>query len=772
MNELLEQFLTEGRELIEEASGSLLALERSPDDEGLVNQVFRSVHTLKGNAGLFDYPALIEVLHAGEELMVAVRGGQFRLTPDMVDALLSASDVVRSFLDEIEASEKLDPGTVEAGRQVAAAMAAFLSGGDEAGAGEAEGPKAEPLPAWAEQLPSTHLAPGPQGPAVLFEYTPDAGCFFRGEDPLLIVAAVPQLRWRSLEVLPPEGSRDPLACRLRLRGISGATREEVEHALRYVEDDASISNGPDVAPKEEEPAPAPVEMGSEMANVAGVLIEKQRAVLEAWETETAPSVAEVLKRCFGYLGDAKGLKEVEALGDDPAVAELQALVTAWESRRVESALADVAQAEATEAAAEAAKNQPSSGGGKPATAVATPKEGGAARVLRVDQGKVDRLMNLIGQLVVAKNGLPYIIRKMGGSQVDPKLLIRELKEHSAVVDRITRELQGAIMEVRMLPVSQVFQRFPRLVRDVSRKLGKEIELTMLGEETQADKNIIEALSEPLVHLVRNALDHGIEAATERSAKGKDRVGNIRLSARNENETVVITIEDDGRGLDPKIIREKAVKKGVITAEEAERMSDEDARMLIFAAGFSTKEAATELSGRGVGMDVVRNAIEKVGGRLGLESEVGEGTRITLGLPLSMAVSHVMTVTADGQLYGIGMDSVVETVRYPTDQIRSIKGREALVLRDQLMPVLRLRELLSLDSERQTNAYGEEAILVLRDGGESVGLVVDEFGENIEVLVRPLDGWMGQMNEYSGSAVLGDGRLLLVLDMRELIRHGV
>ncbi|MEL6185198.1 MAG: chemotaxis protein CheW, partial [Myxococcota bacterium] len=263
---------------------------------------------------------------------------------------------------------------------------------------------------------------------------------------------------------------------------------------------------------------------------------------------------------------------------------------------------------------------------------------------------------------------------------------------------------------------------------------------------------------------------GIEPPGERRAKGKPATGNIRLTARNENESVVITIEDDGRGIDPNMLRDKAVRKGLHTPEEVEAMSDEEARMLIFAAGFSTKEQATDLSGRGVGMDVVRTHIEKAGGRISLDSEVGTGTTFTLWLPLSMAVSHVMTVTVDSQLYGIGMDSVVETVRCPAKSLRNIKGREAFVLREELVPVLRLRGLLGLSSSRVLNTYDEEAVLVLRVGGESLGLVVDEFGENIEVLVRPLEGWIGNMKEYSGSAVLGDGRLLLVVDMKELMRN--
>ena len=777
---LLEQFLTEGRELIDEAAESLLALEQTPDDEGVVNQIFRSVHTLKGNSGLFEYPALTGLLHAGEELMVAVRERTVALSPEMMDVLLEMADHIRKFLDEIDNTETIESASVEEGQRLATALNAFLelseqvsaAVDDELGALGTGGNGRVVLPEWADELlTSDVLEPGPDGPVTLFEYRPAESCFFRGEDPLATVAQVEEVRWRSVSLDSNiENLDDPFVCAVVIRGVSAASRASIEYSLRYVEEDVTFWCGPSSASalsKDLEsagPTGAKVlrlDAMSDDEKTAHDLVLKQISVLTAAGEIAAPSVCKVLHRAFSFLQDETALSALRDLGGDIEVEPVFAVIEAYE-RRLRAASREV----------EAAKE-------KPKTPAETPKKDASAggdaqqkspRVLRVDQVKVDRLMNLIGQLVVAKNGLPYIARRLE-THGDAKVASRELKEHSAVVDRISRELQAAIMEVRMLPVSQVFQRFPRLVRDVSRKFSKQIELYVVGEETQADKNVIEALSEPLVHLVRNSLDHGIESPQEREEQGKPQAGYIRLSARNENETVVITIEDDGRGIDPSKIRQLAVKRGLHTEESVARLSDDEARMLIFAPGFSTKEQASELSGRGVGMDVVRTTIEKAGGRVSLQSEVGVGTSITLSLPLSMAVSHVMTVIADEQLYGIGMDTVVETVRCRSDKIQVIKGREAFVLREELIPILRLRRLLNLPEQSFQNTYGEEAVLVLRCGGESIGLVVDEFGENIEVLVRPLEGWISQMTEYSGSAVLGDGRLLLVLDMKELIRDG-
>lgn len=768
---LLATFLAEGCELVDEASEGLLALERSPTDAEVINRVFRAFHTLKGNAGLFEMPSLIALLHVGEDFLAKVREQKAELGPERIDALLAAADAAGTYLDDLE-SEGSPSAITEAECQRIAELVRRLTEssevmgrapeppsssatstpepGDrapESGQQGTDGPL-EALPAWAEALPAALLHPGPTGPVTLVEYRPSDTCFFRGEDPLRLAASLPGVRWRSVQLDPERDSSDPRLCHLILNAISEANPEEIRQALHYVEEDVRIVVGP--AEGTSDPRPEEAEGFEErLIETATTLIERQVAVLEASEDRAAESVRCVIERSLETLQHGGVSSEVIRLPQTSSVAELSRWIEGWRTQRM---------AKEESPAGSAQEGDPRG------------VEGRGPRTLRVEEGKVDRLMNLIGQLVVAKNGLPYLVRRLE-SHGDARAAARELKESAAVVDRIARELQSTIMEVRMMPVSTVFQRFPRLVRDVSRKLQKEIELTLDGESTHADKNVIEALSEPLIHLVRNALDHGIEPPSERSAKGKRPAGRIHLAASNENESVVIVVEDDGRGICPARVRDSAVRKGVIPSEAAERMSDAEAQMLIFAPGFSTRDEASELSGRGVGMDVVRATIERAGGRVRLDSRVGEGTRVTLELPLSMVVSRIMTVVVDGQLYGIGMDGVVETVRCPSNRIQTVKGREAIVLRDALVPVTRLRRLLSLKEERRTNAYGEEAILVLRHSGESFGLVVDELGENMEVLVRPLEGWMGHLGAYSGSAVLGDGRLLLILDMKELMRHG-
>ena len=391
------------------------------------------------------------------------------------------------------------------------------------------------------------------------------------------------------------------------------------------------------------------------------------------------------------------------------------------------------------------------------------------KILKIDQERIDQLVDLVGELVVAKNSMPYLAdRAFKHYGVRP--LSQEIMEFYGVVNRISDELQASVMKIRMTPVSEVFQRFPRLVRDVARKLGKKIRLITEGGQTEADKNIIEGLADPLIHLVRNSLDHGVETPDQRRATGKDPEGEIRLTAFQEGNRVIIEIQDDGKGIDPEIIKRKAYEKGIIDEARLEEISDQDAIQLIFVAGFSTAAQVSDLSGRGVGMDVVRSAVERVGGSVRLYSLQGKWSRVRLEMPLTMAVTRVMLIEQGGTMYGIPLDLVVETVRLPRTEIHAVKQCEATVIRGRMLPILWLNKLLQL-SDDTTKAHSKTealALLVVRPMNEEIGLVVDQFHKGVDIVIKPLEGILANMPGYSGAALLGDGRVLLVLNLKELL----
>jgi len=306
-----------------------------------------------------------------------------------------------------------------------------------------------------------------------------------------------------------------------------------------------------------------------------------------------------------------------------------------------------------------------------------------------------------------------------------------------------------------------------MVRDTSRKLGKEVNLVLEGDSTEADKNIVEALADPLIHIVRNSLDHGIELPQVRHAAGKPAEGKLTIRASQTSDRVLIEITDDGKGIDTEVIKRKAYEKGIIDETALERLTDQEAVNLVFAAGFSTAEVISDLSGRGVGMDVVRNAVEKVNGTVSIESKKDKGTVVRLSLPLSMAVTNVMIVESDKQTFGVPMDIVVETVRVPRSAIRHIKQRKTTVLRGCIVPLLSLNELLAVGKEQRANEDDEFATLVIRMQDENVGIVVDDFREAVDIILKPMAGILGGLAGYAGSALLGDGTVLMVLNPKEL-----
>ena len=795
MNPLLEQFLSESREFSQAIGAKLMQLEDAPTDQGAINELFRLVHTLKGNSGLFAFPEMTRVLHAGEDLLGMVRSGRITYSRELADRLLEAIDFVMALCAQIERTESIDACNAQDSWSMAESLRALMPAEEPASANST--PFAEPPPVPEEMVPLGEIPEAVRiealrrshtgEPLHWIVYAPAKECFFQGDDPFYAARQAPGLIWgrsRPRDAMPLLAELDTYSCLLEFDVLAAASREELDAHFRYVPDqvrfasvDPSRLAAPHGAP-ERIPVPSLAIPDAAESEAFEAILSVQRQILALsdrpeWLAGRLQAVAAVLANLSQEMDGAAGqieaafARSLEAGEGAPLLSWLDAnrdrLATCRRART-----GDPLPASSPCAAAEAPRTGPAPAPEDKINFGRRAEDNGTAvRCLKVDQAKIDRLMNLIGELVVSKNSLPYLAQR-AETQYGVRELAREIKGEYAVVHRIAEEMQDSIMQVRMMAVSFVFQRFPRLVRDISRKLGKEVQLTLEGEQSEADKNIVEALADPLIHIVRNSLDHGIETPEVRRASGKPEMGTITIRAAHEGDRVTIEVSDDGKGIDPAAIKRKAYEKGLIDEAALEHIGDREAVNLIFAAGLSTAETVSDLSGRGVGMDVVRTAVQKLNGTVTVDSVLGKGASIRISLPLSMAVTQVMIVESDGQLFGVPMDSVIETVRVPSSGIHAIKQSLTAVLRGRIVPLKALNALLGIAAKPRANADDELAVLLVRAGGEVLGLLVDGFRETMDVIQKPLMGFLSGLPAYSGSALLGDGSVLMILNLKEIV----
>lgn len=631
--ELMAQFLIEGRELVAEAGRDLATLIARHDDAAALDGCFRAIHTLKGSTGLFDLQPMGSMLHAAEELLAAIRTGRPGQAEDFA-LVLDAVDQVDRWLDALEGDGVLPADAAAAGRAIETRLR--IAGPEMQ---QAEAPAA---PGW--QLPAAFA--GLSGTAI--RYTPRVDCYFAGDDPLAILAATPRLT--ALSITPREAwgapeCYDPFACNLVIEAVSTAARPEIEAAFRFVADQVEFA---------------------------------------------------------------------ELTAAEPGVAV----------------------------------------GGMT-----------ARRTLRVDAARIDHLGVLADELVTAKSGLAELAAAAEGL-AGGHALGQALRSRQAELDRLVGDLHAAVGKVRLAPLAPLFARFPRLAREIAAALGKPVRLELEGQEIEVDKTVVDGLFDPLLHVLRNALDHGVEPAEQRQAVGKPEAGRIRLAARAAGDQVVIEVADDGAGIDPARIRNQAVARGVIGRDAADALDDRDAIDLIFIPGFSTAAAVNAVSGRGVGMDVVRAAATRLGGKVTLSGEPGRGTTVRFVLPMTMVLGKLMVVSCGGERYGVALDSVVETVRITADRLVAVRSGQAFQFRDQVVPLVILQDLVGAGVRRARAAA--ERVVIARAGGELVGFAVDAIVARIDAAVRPLDGLLAGAPGVAGSTLMPDGSVLLVLDLAELL----
>jgi two-component system chemotaxis sensor kinase CheA len=807
-NPLLDQFLSESHELLEGIGQKLMQLEDAPSDQDLINELFRMVHTLKGNSGLFTFPEMTRVLHASEDLLGKVRNSELVFSRKLADRLLDAMDFVGLLSNEIECTECIDASraadAVRLAESLRALMPTAIAPAESAfpapptliPAQSATVAAIPPLTEIPEALRMDAFRRSGDGDKFLWiAYQPASDCFFQGDDPFYRARQTPGLLWGRVlaaETLPPLAELDTYKCSLKFHLFTSAFHEELTEYFRYVPDQVEMvaidplwltlsarksgsqSDFSEACTPAEESSPAAIENAAALTR----LLAAQQKILAlddhpAWlsgRLKAVSAVLENLANSVGYAGardqiEASLAKALTAASGLPLLEWLNAHQSQFTKKAIQQATASGSQTSVEEKNSVSSAAPAADDGIKFGRRAEDNQTG--PRSFKVDQAKIDRLMNLIGELIVEKNALPYLAQR-AEARYGIRELSREIKSKHSVINRIADEMQDAIMQVRMMAVSTVFQRFPRLVRDTSRKLGKEVQLVLEGEQTEADKNIIEALADPLIHIVRNSLDHGLETPEVRRALGKPETGALTIRAAQQADRVVIEIIDDGKGIDPAVIKRKAYEKGLIDEAALERMSDREAVNLIFAAGLSTAAVVSDLSGRGVGMDVVRTAVEQLNGSVVVESEVGKGTSIRISLPLSMAVTQVMVIESDGQLFGVPMDNVIETVRVPRRSIHLIKQSMTAVLRGRVVPLKALNGLLGITAQPAANADDELSILLVQAGGEELGLLVDGFRETLGVIQKPMAGFLSNLSVWSGSALMGDGSVLMILNIREVV----
>ncbi|WP_436527129.1 chemotaxis protein CheA [Actinoplanes sp. HUAS TT8] len=787
MNPLLAQFLAEAGDLLASVDDGLLQLERNPGDPELVNEVFRAAHTFKGSSGLFDFPELTRLTHAAEDLLDSVRGGRLALDSGMADDLLAAFDLIRGWLAHVTAHERL-PAT--AGQDAAGLITRLRAPlGEPEAVDQGQGPsvvrRSDPPPEWLAHLGTEWLIETAGWLTItrstlrFVRYRPDQDCFFRAEDPLHLIRQVPGLARMVVirpEQWPPREEYDEYACLVSFVVATRASIGELDYLFRYVSDQISVVEldgaaitrhleDEDLAEAGAGPVAPPVVV--EPLHVDAGLAADARAVLIAAHRTLAvgePAGTQLLALISSVTSAA------DALGVplDLSGADRAAVNAAVEGVLGRAPVEPAATPPALDSPVLAALVAPPAGSAAAAEPVARADDPGGqvgTRILKVDQEKVDRLMELVGELNVAKNGLTFLAAA-AEEEYGSRALSRRIKDQYAGLHRIAEELQAAVMDVRMLPLSVAFGRFPRLVRDLSRRLGKSIELVTEGDDTMADKDVIEALGDPLVHLVRNSLDHGIETSDERVAAGKPATARLTLAAVADGDAVLVEVSDDGRGVDPARVKRKAYEKGLISEEELEALSDSEAVDLVFRAGFSTADQISDLSGRGVGMDAVRASVEKLGGTVTMRSQLGGGTVTRLRLPLSMAVTQVMVVSVAGQRFGVPVDLVVETVRVPAAEMGRVLHQDVVVMRGEVVPVIDLAR--ALEMPWSPAADRDRAVLIASVNGQRIGLLVEQFHREVDVILKPMEGLLAYADEFSGTALLGDGLVLLVLNLKEVL----
>lgn len=717
--EMLKEFLIEAKELLEELDNNFVILESKPNDSDLINEIFRSVHTIKGGAGMVGNEKLQTVAHRMEDILNKIRKGETALSTDIIEPLLSGLDVLKQITESLVRDEDISDIDIsvvnileEAYKKIGEASnnkdESEVSAKEEKSAIDA---KAAKLAAEADQEQD--------------EFEVD----MFGEEMEELVDSFTIETEEILETV------DQDLIELEHNPDDEETLNSIFRGLHTIKGTSSFL-GLDLITKLSH-------------NAEDVLNDLRKKVLTV-----NSEIMDVLLDAVDFL---KVLMD-DVRNKDLVDRDIIPLVTQLMAFREESSPDNQSnENKGVSKSTEQKKNKD--------IVKKNSSKSVVDATIRVDVERLDSLMNLVSELVLRRNSLMQITNKLDKEAEDSEYM-EELTSTAGHISYLTTELQFSVMQTRMLPIGKVFNKFSRIVRDLSRDFNKKIELTIEGAETELDKSLIEEINDPLVHLIRNAVDHGIETPEKRIAAGKDEVGKVKLYATQEGNNIIIGIEDDGNGLDANKLKAAAVKKGVITKAEAERMTEKEAFNIIFAPGFSTAEKVTNVSGRGVGMDVVKTNIAKLNGMIDIQSVLGEGTKIVIKLPLTLAIIQGLLVEVNEEVYVIPLSAVLETSRVNVEDISYMNQREAIKLRDSILPLVRLDALFGIpkiNNEEESFVY----VVVVGMAEHKLGLVVSKMLGQEEVVIKSLGEELGQTPGVSGATIMGDGRVRMILEIRDL-----
>ena len=712
--EILQDFLIEAGEILELLSEQLVTLENNPEDSELLNAIFRGFHTVKGGAGFLSLTPMVDVCHEAENTFDLLRTGKRDVSAELMDIILQAVDAINAMFAQTQAGEQQQPADA-----VLLANLKLLSSGS-------------PLPG------APNVEASSDGSIELFDEAPVAGAGSGQDDSgieLFDTAPV------AVSSIAGEG------------GIDEINEDEFEALL-----DALHGGGNSPSEIKKTPA-APIVSASDdiTDDEFESLLDELHGSGGFKASDAAPATT---------VATAAPAVDSDDISDDEFEKLLDELHGSGSGPGITAKATSVAAKPSTPKAA--APVVPAKAAPKPVVkekkAVNKPQANmpQAETTVRVDTARLDQIMNMVGELVLVRNRL----LSLGISRDD-----EEMSKALANLDLVTADLQGAVMKTRMQPIKKVFGRFPRVVRDLARTLKKDINLTMIGEETDLDKNLVEALADPLVHLVRNSVDHGIEMPADREANGKSRTGTITLSASQEGDHILLKIEDDGAGMDPGKLKEIAISRGVLDEDAAARMSDSEAYNLIFAPGFSTKVEISDISGRGVGMDVVKTRIAQLNGTIHIDSLKGKGTVLEIKVPLTLAIMPTLMVEVATQVFALPLSSVSEIFHLDLTKTNIVDGQLTVIVRQKAVPLFYLEHWLSrVPSSLKHGDKTHGHVVIVQLGTMQIGFVVDSLIGQEEVVIKPLGTLLHGTPGMAGATITSDGGIALILDVPGLLKH--